>query len=70
MIDGNLAALRAYEKKCDEADETFEMMEAMVHPLVNEIEKLYIEAMGYADYYDGYDYTDDIVQMINDVLER
>ena len=69
MIDGNLAAL----KRQEEANDRYEMAQSTIDialaPLLTQMEELVIEIMGYADYFDTYDFGDYIEEEIDNTVK-
>ncbi len=66
-VDGNLAALRQYEKKQEDQEEALDYMMNEIQPSLDKIEDLITECKNYSATM-GYDFTDDINDAIKDLL--
>ena len=69
MIDGNLDALRRYEEANDRYDMAQSTIDVAITPLLAQMEELVIELMGYADYFDEYDFGDYIEEEIDNTVK-
>lgn len=67
-IDGNMEALRRYEREQDANDVVVASLESNVLPILDEmlskIQLMIDDAHYYDDYYEGYDFSDTITEMI------
>ena len=69
MIDGNLAALKRYEEANDRYEMAQSTIDTALAPLLTQMEELVIEIMGYADYFDTYDFGDYIEEEIDNTVK-
>ena len=69
MIDGNLAALKRYEEANDRYEMAQSTIDVALAPLLTQMEELVIEIMGYADYFDTYDFGDYIEEEIDNTVK-
>ena len=67
--DGNLAALRQYEKEQDYNDTAMQSLLTQIGPMLDKLEELVEDIHYYDDYYSGFDFEEVIDEMIQERID-
>lgn len=74
MLDGNLWALNRHLKEQERQEEAFELFEEMIQKDLSHIEKiveyLFYEANDFEHKGNVYDFTDNLIEMLKEIIEN
>ena len=68
-VDGNLAALRQYERETEHQEQALESVLENVKPLLDQLESIVSEIHEYDTYYENYDFSEVLAEEIQNAVE-